>query len=162
VTVRSAGILLYRRRAGAFEVLLAHPGGPFWQRRDAGAWTIPKGEFGEDESAEEAARREFREEIGVDVTAALTPLGEAKQKSGKLVIAFAVEGDFDVSRLASNLFEIEWPPRSGRRESFPEIDRVEWMRLERARDRILAGQLPLLERLAELLVPWQPHSDVTT
>jgi predicted NUDIX family NTP pyrophosphohydrolase len=153
MAARSAGILLYRRRAGTIEVLLAHPGGPFWQRRDAGAWTIPKGEFGDDESAEAAARREFREEIGIDATGSLTPLGEAKQKGGKLVIAFAVEGDFDVARLASNTFEIEWPPRSGRRERFPEIDKVEWMPLATARSRILAGQLPLLERLSGLLVP---------
>lgn len=151
MATQSAGILLYRRRTDGLEVLLAHPGGPFWQRRDLGAWTIPKGEFGDDESAEDAARREFREEIGVDATGVLTPLGAARQKGGKVVIAFAVEGDFDVTLLASNTFEIEWPPRSGLRQRFPEIDRVAWLPLGDARARILAGQLPLLERLAELL-----------
>ena len=147
---RSAGILLYRRRSGALEVLLAHPGGPFWQRRDLGAWTIPKGEFGDEESAEDAARREFREEIGIDVTGALTLLGEAKQKGGKIVVAFAVEGDFDVAGLASNTFEIEWPPRSGRKASFPEVDRAQWFPLDVAPEKILASQLGLVTKLAEL------------
>ncbi len=149
--MRSAGILLYRRRSDAVEVLLAHPGGPFWQRRDLGAWTIPKGEFADDESAEDAERREFREEIGIDPGGTLIALGEARQKGGKVVIAFAVEGDFDAARLASNTFEIEWPPRSGRRQRFPEIDKVEWLTIGNARAKILAGQLPLLDRLAELL-----------
>ncbi len=148
---RSAGILLYRRRSGALEVLLAHPGGPFWQRRDLGAWTIPKGEFGDDESAEDAARRELREETGIDAAGALTVLGETKLKGGKVVVAFAIEGDFDVADLVSNTFEIEWPPRSGRRQHFPEIDKVEWMTLGDARVKILAGQVPLLDRLAALL-----------
>ena len=148
---RSAGILLYRRRSGALEVLLAHPGGPFWQRRDLGAWTIPKGEFGDDESAEDAARRELHEETGIDAAGALTMLGAVKLKGGKVVVAFAIEGDFDVADLVSNTFEIEWPPRSGRRQHFPEIDKVEWMTLGDARAKILAGQVPLLDRLAELL-----------
>jgi predicted NUDIX family NTP pyrophosphohydrolase len=151
MAARSAGILLYRRRNGTIEVLLAHPGGPFWQRRDAGAWTIPKGEFDAAESAEDAARREYREELGSDAVGALIALGEAKQKGGKVVVAFALEGDFDVARLASNTFEIEWPPRSGRRQRFPEIDKVEWMTMDVARVKILAGQVPLLDRLVELL-----------
>jgi len=149
--VRSAGILLYRRSHGTLEVLLAHPGGPFWQRRDTGAWTIPKGEFGDDETAEAAARREFREELGIDPDGVLQALGDIMQKAGKHVAAFALEGDFDVTMLRSNTFEIEWPPRSGRRKSFPEIDRVAWMDLRAAREKILPAQVLLLERLLEVL-----------
>jgi len=145
---RSAGILLYRRGAGRLEVLLAHPGGPFWRKRDAGAWTIPKGEFDADESAEDAARREFREELGRDAIGPLRSLGEIMQKGGKHVVAFALEGDFDAAALRSNTFEIEWPPRSGRLKSFPEIDRVEWMTLDLAREKILPSQLELLDRIA--------------
>jgi predicted NUDIX family NTP pyrophosphohydrolase len=146
---RSAGILLYKRGAGELLVLLAHPGGPFWQKRDLGAWTIPKGEFESGEvSAEDAARREFREELGTDAIGPLKPLGEVTQKGGKHVTAFALEGDFDVTALRSNTFEIEWPPRSGRLAAFPEIDKVEWMTLAKARKKILPGQAPLLDRLA--------------
>ncbi|HEX3123989.1 MAG TPA: NUDIX domain-containing protein [Rhodanobacteraceae bacterium] len=146
---RSAGILLYKRSAGALLVLLAHPGGPFWQKRDLGAWTIPKGEYEPGELPEDAARREFREELGVDAIGPLQPLGEVAQKGGKHVTAFALEGDFDVSVLPSNTFELEWPPRSGRAATFPEVDRVEWMTLETARTKILPGQVPLLDRLVE-------------
>jgi predicted NUDIX family NTP pyrophosphohydrolase len=146
---RSAGILLYKRGAGELLVLLAHPGGPFWQKRDLGAWTIPKGEFESGEvSAEDAARREFREELGTDAIGPLKPLGEVTQKGGKHVTAFALEGDFDVTTLRSNTFEIEWPPRSGRLAAFPEIDKVEWMTLAKARKKILPGLAPLLDRLA--------------
>jgi len=145
---RSAGILLYQRASDGLRVLLAHPGGPFWRKRDAGAWTIPKGEFDADESAEEAARREFREELGSDAIGPLRPLGEIMQKGGKHVVAFALEGDFDAAALRSNTFEIEWPPRSGRLKSFPEIDRVEWMTLDLAREKILPSQLELLDRIA--------------
>jgi predicted NUDIX family NTP pyrophosphohydrolase len=147
---RSAGILLYKRNAGELLVLLAHPGGPFWQERDAGAWTIPKGEFDSSEPAEVAARREFREELGVDAVGTLQPLGEITQKGGKLVTAFALEGDFDAASLHSNPFEIEWPPRSGRRQAFPEVDKVEWMTLRLAREKILPSQAVFLERLATL------------
>ena len=146
---RSAGILLYKRSAGELLVLLAHPGGPFWQKRDLGAWTIPKGEFESGEVPEDAARREFREELGMDATGPLQSLGEVTQKGGKHVIAFALEGDFDVSALRSNIFELEWPPRSGRIVTFAEIDKVEWMTLATARKKILPGQAPLLDRLAE-------------
>jgi len=146
---RSAGILLYKRGAGELLVLLAHPGGPFWQKRDLGAWTIPKGEFESGEVPEDAARREFREELGMDATGPLQSLGEVTQKGGKHVIAFALEGDFDVSALRSNTFELEWPPRSGRIVTFAEIDKVEWMTLATARKKILPGQAPLLDRLAE-------------
>jgi predicted NUDIX family NTP pyrophosphohydrolase len=145
---RSAGILLYQRASDGLRVLLAHPGGPFWRKRDAGAWTIPKGEFDADESAEDAARREFREELGRDAIGPLRSLGEIMQKGGKHVVAFALEGDFDAAALRSNTFEIEWPPRSGRLKSFPEIDRVEWMTLDLAREKILPSQLELLDRIA--------------
>jgi predicted NUDIX family NTP pyrophosphohydrolase len=147
---RSAGILLYKRSAGELLVLLAHPGGPFWQKRDLGSWTIPKGEFGSDETPENAARREFREELGIDAVGVLEPLGEVMQKGGKLVVAFALEGDFDVSAVRSNTFDAEWPPRSGRVVAFPEIDKVEWMTLATARQKILPSQAPLLARLSEL------------
>lgn len=147
---RSAGILLYKRTAGELRVLLAHPGGPFWQHRDVGAWTIPKGEFAPDESPEDAARREFREELGSDAVGALTPLGEIVQKSGKRVVAFALEGDFDAAALHSNTFDLEWPPRSSRTQAFPEIDRVQWMTLPVAREKILPSQAVLLDRLRNL------------
>jgi predicted NUDIX family NTP pyrophosphohydrolase len=148
--LRSAGILMYRIRDGAIEVLLAHPGGPFWRRRDDGAWTIPKGEIGAGETPEAAARREFREEIGVEPIGELRPLGAIRQRAGKYVEAFALEGDFDVALLASNTFEIEWPPRSGRLATFPEVDRIGWFTLPIAREKILEAQRPLLDRLAAL------------
>jgi predicted NUDIX family NTP pyrophosphohydrolase len=143
----SAGILLYRRAGGDILVLLVHPGGPFWAKRDLGAWSIPKGEFGEGEEPTAAARREFAEELGVEVAGELQPLGEIVQKAGKRVVGFAVEGDLDVAAIRSNNFEIEWPPRSGRTQSFPEIDRAEWFGLEAARTKIIPGQLPFLDRL---------------
>jgi predicted NUDIX family NTP pyrophosphohydrolase len=150
MTKHSAGILLHKRRDGETLVLLAHPGGPFWQRRDLGAWTIPKGEFDVDETPEEVARREFREELGMAAIGALKPLGEIIQKGGKRVVAFAMEGDFDVATLQSNTFELEWPPRSGKIKVFPEVDRVEWMTLDVARKRILPSQALLLDRLATI------------
>jgi predicted NUDIX family NTP pyrophosphohydrolase len=148
--VKSAGILLHRRRNGALEVLLAHPGGPFWARRDDGAWTIPKGLVDAGESDEAAARREFREELGADPVGTLVPLGSIRQRGGKHVEAFALEGDFDVAALRSNTFETEWPPRSGRRHAFPEVDRVAWMDLATARVKMLDAQRPLLDRLEAL------------
>ncbi len=148
---RSCGILLYRYAGDALQVLLTHPGGPFWQRRDVGAWTIPKGECDDGESDETCARREFREELGVDVAGTLEPLGEITQKGGKRVAAFAAAGDFDVAALGSNTFEIEWPPRSGRMQRFPEIDRAEWMPIARAREMLLPAQVELLDRLIERL-----------
>lgn len=150
MTPISAGILMYRLVDGELQVLLAHPGGPFWQRRDDGAWSIPKGGIAPDESAETAARREFREELGLEPAGTLLPLGAIRQRSGKRVEAFALEGDFDVDALRSNTFEIEWPPRSGRRASFPEIDRVAWLTLPLARTKILPSQAPLLDRIEAL------------
>ena len=144
---RSAGILLYRHVGGDLQVLLAHPGGPFWRQRDAGAWTIPKGEFDSTEAAEDAARREFREELGADAKGPLIPLGEIVQKGGKQVIAFGLEGDFDCGALLSNTFDLEWPPRSGRLQAFPEVDKVQWMTPEIAREKILPAQIDLLDRL---------------
>jgi len=148
---RSAGILPFRRHSGELEVLLAHPGGPFWRKRDEGAWSIVKGEYLEDEAPEAAARREFMEETGWSIEGELAPLGEIRQAGGKHVIAFALEADFDPLTLKSNTFEMIWPPRSGRRQSFPEIDRAAWFSLGEARARIIVGQQPFLQRLAEML-----------
>ena len=149
---RSAGILLHRRGDdGEREVLLVHPGGPFWARRDAGAWSIPKGEHGDEETPLDAARREFSEELGLPLPAGeLVTLGEIRQKGGKVVSAWALEADLDVERIVSNTFEIEWPPRSGKRATFPEVDRAGWFPLPAAREKLLAAQLPLLDRIAEL------------
>lgn len=149
--MRSAGILLYRRRSGALEVLLAHPGGPFWARRDDGAWTIPKGLIDAGETPEAAARREFSEELGVEAIGTLLPLGSVRQRGGKHVEAFALEGDFDVAALRSNTFETEWPPRSGRMTTYLEVDRAAWMDLATARIKLLEAQRPLLDRLEDAL-----------
>jgi predicted NUDIX family NTP pyrophosphohydrolase len=149
--VRSAGLLMFRRRGGAVEVLLAHPGGPFWSRRDAASWTLPKGEIDEGEDPLAAARREFEEETGFPSAPPFLLLGELKQKSGKRITAWAFEGDADPSRLVSNPFEMEWPPRSGRMQSFPEIDRVAWFGPEEARAKVLPGQAPFLDTLEALL-----------
>jgi predicted NUDIX family NTP pyrophosphohydrolase len=148
----SAGILMYRRRAGALEVLLVHPGGPYWQGKDAGAWSIPKGEFSPDEDPEAAARREFEEELGVAPAGELTPLGSIRQKSGKDVFAWAVQGDVDAGAVRSNTFRLEWPPKSGRLREFPEVDRADWFALDDARARMHAGQAVLLDRLLATLV----------
>jgi predicted NUDIX family NTP pyrophosphohydrolase len=147
----SAGILMYKRHGDTLQVLLGHPGGPYWRNRDAGAWMIPKGEMGDDETPEAAARREFEEELGVAVTGVLQPLGRVRQRGGKEVEAFAIEGDFDISKLRSNTFELEWPPHGGRRVPFPEIDRAEWLALPVARRKILPSQMPLLDRLETIL-----------
>jgi predicted NUDIX family NTP pyrophosphohydrolase len=146
---KSAGIIAYRKRR-QLEILLVHPGGPFWRNKDLGAWSIPKGEYADDEDAETAARREFAEELGIEPSVPLIALGEVKQRGGKMVTAFAAQLDIDVSGIRSNTFEMEWPPRSGKRQVFPEVDRAEWFTLEAAREKINAGQCPLLDRLAEL------------
>lgn len=147
---RSAGILLYRRRGQGLEVLLVHPGGPFWARRNLGAWSIPKGECEPGEDALAAARREFEEELGTAApNGATTDLGEIRQKGGKLVHGWALEGDLDTEAIVSNTFELEWPPRSGTLIEVPEVDRAEWFTLEDARARINPAQVALLDRLAE-------------
>jgi predicted NUDIX family NTP pyrophosphohydrolase len=147
----SAGILLYRSTTGGLEVLLVHPGGPLWARRDLGAWSIPKGEYGLDEAPLAAARREFAEELGVAAPQGpVEDLGEVRQKSGKRVRAWALAGDVDVSRVRSNTFTLEWPPRSGVTQEFPEVDRAQWFELAAARQKITAGQAALLDRLQEL------------
>ncbi|MCU0484054.1 MAG: NUDIX domain-containing protein [Chloroflexi bacterium] len=149
----SAGILLWRRRPGGLEVLLGHPGGPFWATRDAGHWTIPKGEAAPGEDLLAVARREFQEETGhVPPDAPALHLGEIVQKSGKRVVGWAVEGDLDPAAASSNTFEMEWPPGSGRPVAFPEIDRVAWFGPAEARVRLKAAQLPFLDRLDEALL----------
>ena len=151
---RSAGILLHRLGTGGLEVLLVHPGGPFWANKDEAAWSIPKGvcEPGEDVVA--AARREFTEEVGIVPEGPLAPLGEFRQSNGKLVIAFALEADFDPATLSANSFEMEWPPHSGRQQSFPEVDRAEWVSLDLARHRLHKGQRPIVDALERLLGRW--------
>jgi len=143
----SAGILMYRRGDGGLDVLLVHPGGPFWRNRDLGAWSIPKGELNDGEAPEQAARREFAEELGIKATGRLRPLGQVRQRGGKLVLAYALEGTLDADAVRSNEISIEWPPRSGRTISVPEIDRAEWFPLALAREKILASQQPFLDRL---------------
>jgi predicted NUDIX family NTP pyrophosphohydrolase len=149
MTKSSAGILMYRRTGKVLEVLLVHPGGPFWRNRDDGAWSIPKGEMDEGEDPAEAALREFMEEIGSAPEGPLRSLGEIRQRGGKRVYAFAVEGDIDAGTIASNAFEIEWPPKSGRRQTFPEVDRAGWFDLPAARLKIIESQRLLLDRLMD-------------
>lgn len=144
----SAGILAYRKRAGRLEVLLVHPGGPYWRSKDDGAWSIPKGEMDATDDPEQTARREFAEELGPNaLIGPLTAVGEIRQRGGKRVIAFVGEGEFDPMALVSNMFEIEWPPRSSRRQTFPEVDRAEWFEIEFARTKLIAAQVELLDRL---------------
>jgi len=155
VPKRSAGILLFRRAGGdQLEVLLVHPGGPFWAKRDAGAWTIPKGEVDAGEAERACALRELEEETGAAFPDALEhellPLGEVRQKSGKVVSAWALERDLDAGGIHSNTFELEWPPRSGRMQTFPEVDRAGWFALAAARRKLLPAQAPFLDRLAEI------------
>ena len=146
----SAGLLLHRRRNGVVEVLLVHPGGPFWAKKDDGAWSIPKGEYDAGEDPLAVAVREFEEEIGVAPPPAdeAVPLGEVRLSSGKRVGAWALEGDLEIDRVRSNTFPMEWPPRSGRIQEFPEVDRAVWFDLESARRKLLKAQVPFLDRLA--------------
>lgn len=146
----SAGLLMYRRRDEQIEVFLIHPGGPYWARKDKGAWSIPKGEF-TDEDALEAARREFREETSFTATGRFEPLEPIKQTGGKIVHAWAVEGDCDADAIESNTFTVQWPPRSGSWRTFPEADRAAWLPLPTAREKILKSQLPLLDQLETML-----------
>ena len=149
---RSAGILLYRRTGAEPEFLLVHPGGPFWAKRDEGVWSLPKGEYGDGDDPLESARREFEEETGTALDAAeLIELGSVKQKSGKLVVAWAAEGDLDAEAIHSNSFEMEWPPRSGRTAEFPEVDRAGWFGADAARAKLVAAQAAFVDRLLERL-----------
>ena len=147
----SAGILMFRRKGREVEVLLAHPGGPFWSKKDEGAWSIPKGLYEANEDPLAAARREFKEETGFEPGGEFLELGSFKQPSGKTVSAWAVEGDLDPGKVVSNTFSVEWPPKSGRLQEFPEIDRAEWFSMAAARKKILKGQLPILTALSERL-----------
>lgn len=151
MAIRSAGVLLYRRDWDGLRVLLVHPGGPYWRNKDVGAWQIPKGMIEADEQPEAAARREAEEELGQAIVGALTPLPVIRQKGGKWVIAFAVEQDINPATIVSNSFDVEWPPRSGRFERFPEVDEARWMTLAEARERMLASQQPLLDALEDLV-----------
>lgn len=149
---RSAGILLHRRGGDGVEVLLVHPGGPMWARRDAGAWSIPKGEYLDGEDPLAAARREFEEELGTPPPSGeAAELGEIRQKSGKHVRGWAIAGELDPQTMVSNTCEVEWPPRSGKRITIPEVDRAAWFGLDEAREKINPGQVPLIDRLEELL-----------
>jgi len=150
VVARSAGVLLYRLKP-ELEVLLVHPGGPYWKRRDRGSWQIPKGGIDPNEDPEDAARREALEEIGLELEGELQPLGEIRQTDGKWVTAFAAMSDFDPAALTSNVFEMEWPPRSGKTAVFPEVDAARWLTIAKAREVMLESQVPLLDRLLDRL-----------
>jgi predicted NUDIX family NTP pyrophosphohydrolase len=147
---KSAGLLLFRQGAEGIEILLVHPGGPFWAKKDEGAWSIPKGEMAEGEDPLAAAIREFNEEMGSPPSGKFIPLEPHRQPGGKMVFAWAARSDFDPSRLKSNMFSIEWPPRSGRQQEFPEVDRAAWFDVESARRKILKGQEPFLDQLLRL------------
>jgi predicted NUDIX family NTP pyrophosphohydrolase len=149
----AAGLLMYRRAAAGLEVLLVHPGGPYWAKKDDGAWSIPKGELGPGEEPLAAAQREFREETGFDACAPYVPLGELRQPSGKRIAAWAFAGDCDAAAVRSNTFLVEWPPRSGREQAFPEVDRAQWFPLAEAAAKLVPGQRPFLERLAQAIDP---------
>ena len=152
MSAQSAGLILYRQHDGKVEVLLVHPGGPFWQKRDEGVWSIPKGELAENEAAIDVARREFHEELGTPPPGGQgTPLGTVRQAGGKIVHAWALPGDLDVTRTTSNTFELEWPPRSAKMQTFPEVDRAAWFDLETARRKLIPGQRAFIDRLEEQL-----------
>ena len=146
----SAGLLLYRRR-GELEVFLVHPGGPFWAKKDAGAWSLPKGEIGEDENPLETAKREFTEETGFPIDGEFRLLDPVKQSGGKIVHAWAIEADCDPSKVRSNLFSLEWPPKSGKTQEFPEVDRAGWFNIPEARKRIIPAQIGFLDQLISIL-----------
>ncbi len=148
----SAGIFLYRKTVGGYEVLLVHPGGPFWAKKDNGSWSMPKGEFDETEAPIDAAKREFKEETSLTPPAGeYQNIGEAKQPSGKIVHAFALEANIDLEKFKSNMFEMEWPPKSGKKQEFPENDRAAWVTFTTAHQKLVKGQVPLLETLAAKL-----------
>ena len=147
----SAGLLMYRFRGGVLEVFLVHPGGPYWAKKDLGAWSLPKGEYTPDEDALAAARREFTEETGFPAEGEFLPLTPLKQPSGKIIAAWAFQGDCDPEAVKSNTFSMEWPPRSGSQQEFPEIDRAGWFTLEEAKVKIIKGQMGFLEELEKIL-----------
>jgi predicted NUDIX family NTP pyrophosphohydrolase len=148
---KSAGLLLYREISGHLEVLLVHPGGPFWAKKDEGAWSIPKGEFEDNEDPLSAAKREFAEETGLSPDGEVIPLQPVRQPSGKLIYAWVVRCDVDLAQFRSNTFSMEWPPKSGRYQEFPEVDRAAWLTIEAARHKIVKGQEPFLEQLQNVL-----------
>jgi predicted NUDIX family NTP pyrophosphohydrolase len=148
---QSAGILLYRKKNNRIELFLVHPGGPFWQKKDIGVWTIPKGEFADNEEAFEAAKREFEEETGISLSGNFIELTPVKQKAGKLIYAWALEGDVDAANISSNSFKIEWPPKSGRYKEFPEVDKAEWLSEEQAKEKINPAQARLVDELLQKL-----------
>jgi predicted NUDIX family NTP pyrophosphohydrolase len=154
---KSAGLLMYRRRQSGPEVFLVHPGGPFWAKKDAGAWSIPKGEYSPEENPLDVAKREFQEETGFQAEGNFLPLTPRKQPGGKMVTAWAYERDCDPSAIKSNTFSMEWPPRSGRRQDFPEVDRAGWFTLLAAREKILKGQEGFLEELEQILKNLSAH-----
>jgi predicted NUDIX family NTP pyrophosphohydrolase len=158
---KSAGVLVFRTRPGQVEVLLVHPGGPFWAQKDDGAWSIPKGEFDVGEDPLAAARREFQEETGFTIDAEFVPLQPLRQPSGKIVFAWAVKGDFDPALLKSNSFSIEWPPKSGHTQAFPEVDRAAWFSVDAAKRKILRGQAAFIDQLL-VVVGSLPHNDEVT
>jgi predicted NUDIX family NTP pyrophosphohydrolase len=144
---KSAGLLMFRRRGSGVQVFLVHPGGPFWKKKDEGAWSIPKGEYQEDEDPLDAAKREFEEETGIKAQGEFIELGQIKQPSGKIIAAWSFEGDCSPNEIRSNSFSMEWPPKSGRKQEFPEVDRADWFALQEARKRMLKGQIGFLDRL---------------
>jgi predicted NUDIX family NTP pyrophosphohydrolase len=148
---KSAGIILYRFTKDQLEVLLVHPGGPFWAKKDLNAWSIPKGEFEEGEDPLESAKREMREETGMEVEGTFIELTPVKQKSGKLVFAWAIKGDFDPVKIKSNEFEMEWPPRSGEKKKFPEVDKAGWFTTEEGAKKMVEGQIPLIKELERIV-----------
>jgi len=151
--------MVFRMRQNNLQIFLMHPGGPFFARKDLGAWSIPKGEIGENENEAEAAKREFEEETGFQFKGDLISLKPIKQKSGKTVVAWATEQDFDVSKIKSNLFEMEWPPKSGKYQQFPEMDRAEWFSVSDAKEKIIPGQNGLIEELEDILINRSPGPD---
>ncbi len=158
MTKQSAGLLMYRKHGDSVQVLLVHPGGPFWAKKDEGAWSMPKGEFGETDDALKAARREFEEETGFLPTGKFVRLGSIRQPSGKVVHAWAFEGDLDAKKVKSNTFSMEWPPQSGKQQEFPEIDRAEWFSVETAREKISKGQMEFLDELLRIIESEPPEA----
>ena len=148
---KSAGILVYRHTGSHYEVLLAHPGGPFWAKKDEHSWSIPKGEFTDNEEAFDAALREFKEETGHEITGNFTELTPVRQSDGKVIYIWAVEGDLDASKITSNTFDLEWPPKSGIIQNIPEIDKAAWFSFDKATGKIFKGQKPIILELAEKL-----------